>query len=48
MPAIENPQTTKLVVMEHEKTTLRQETLDYKSKVLQLEQEKVKWSHEKT
>ena len=48
MPATENPQTTKLVVLEHEKTKLRQEKLDYKDKVLQLEQEKVKWLQEKT
>jgi hypothetical protein len=46
MPATEHPQTIELVVLEQEKTTLHQETLDYKAKVLQLEQEKVKWSQE--
>jgi hypothetical protein len=37
-----------LVALEQEKETLRQETLDYKARVLQLEQEKVKWSQEQT
>jgi hypothetical protein len=48
MPATEHPQTTELVALEQEKETLHQETLDYKARVLQLEQEKVKWSQEQT
>jgi hypothetical protein len=44
MSATEHPQTTELVSLEKEKETFRQETLNYKAKVLQLEQEKVSWS----
>jgi hypothetical protein len=41
---IEHPQTTGLVALEQEKEAFRQEALNYKAKVLQLEQEKVNWS----
>jgi hypothetical protein len=48
MFAIEYPQTTELVALKQEKETLHQESLDYKARELQLEQEKVKWSQEQT
>jgi hypothetical protein len=42
--AIENPQTIELVSLEQEKEVFRQEALNYKAKVLQIEKEKVNWS----
>jgi hypothetical protein len=48
MPTIENPQTIELVDLEQEKEAFRQEALNYKAKVLQLEQEKVNWSQGQT
>ena len=35
-----HPQTVELTTLEQEKETFRQEALDYKAKVLQLEKEK--------
>jgi FtsZ-binding cell division protein ZapB len=43
MYSTEHPQTTKLVSLEQEKETFRQEALNYKAKVLQLDQEKLNW-----
>jgi hypothetical protein len=48
MSATENPQATKLVSLEQKKEAFRQEALNYKAKVLQLEQEKVNWSQGQT
>jgi type IV secretory pathway VirB4 component len=44
MSATEHPQTTELTALEQEKETFRQEALNYKAKVLQLEKEKENWS----
>jgi hypothetical protein len=44
MSATEHPQTTELASLEQEKETFRQEALNYKAKVLQLEKEKENWS----
>jgi hypothetical protein len=44
MSATEHPQTAELVSLEQEKETFRQEALNYKAKVLQLEKEKYIWS----
>ena len=44
MSPIDHPQTTKLTALEQEKETFRQEALDYKAKVLQLDKEKENWS----
>jgi chromosome segregation ATPase len=44
MSATEHPQTTELAALEQEKETFRQEALNYKAKVLQLEKEKENWS----
>jgi predicted metal-dependent hydrolase len=44
MSATEHPQTTELAALEKEKETFRQEALNYKAKVLQLEKEKESWS----
>jgi hypothetical protein len=44
MSTTEHPQTTELASLEQEKETFRQEALNYKAKVLQLEKEKVNWS----
>jgi hypothetical protein len=44
MSTTELPKTTKLVTLEQENETLRQEALDYKDRALQLEKENVKWS----
>jgi hypothetical protein len=43
MSPIDHPQTTELTSLEKEKETIRQEALDYKAKVLQLEKEKENW-----
>jgi hypothetical protein len=48
MSATEHPQTTELVSLEQEKEAFRQEALNYKAKVLQLEKEKVNWSQGQT
>jgi hypothetical protein len=48
MSATEHPQTTELVSLEQEKEAFRQEALNYKAKVLQLEQEKVNWTQGQT
>ena len=37
-----------MVAIEHDKEAFRQEALNYKAKVLQLEQEKVNWSQGQT
>jgi hypothetical protein len=42
--AIEHPQKTDLVSLEEEKEAFQQEALDYKSRVLHLEKENMKWS----
>ena len=42
-----HPQIVELTALEQEKETFRQEALDYKAKVLQLEKEKESWSHMK-
>jgi FtsZ-binding cell division protein ZapB len=44
MSPTDHPQTTELTALEQEKETFRQEALDYKAKVLQLEKEKESWS----
>jgi hypothetical protein len=44
MFASEHPQTTELVSLEQEKETFQQEALNYNTRVLQLEKEKVNWS----
>jgi hypothetical protein len=44
MSAIDHPQTAELTILEQEKETFRQEALNYKAKVLQLEKEKENWS----
>jgi hypothetical protein len=44
MSSTEHPQTTELAALEKEKETFRQEALNYKAKVLQLEKEKENWS----
>jgi hypothetical protein len=46
--ATEHPQTTELDVIEQEKEAFRQDALNYKAKVLQLEQEKVNSSQGQT
>jgi hypothetical protein len=43
MSPTEHPQATKLAALEQEKETFRQEALNYKAKVLQLEKEKENW-----
>ena len=43
MSTTEHPQTTKLATLQKEKETFRQEALNYKAKVLQLEKEKENW-----
>jgi hypothetical protein len=48
MFATENPQTKEPVALEQDKEAFRQEALDYKAKVLQLEQEKVNRSQGQT
>ena len=48
MSTIEHPQKAELVSLEQEKETFRQEALNYKAKVLQLEKEKVNWSQGQT
>jgi FtsZ-binding cell division protein ZapB len=44
MSPTDHPQTTELVALEQEKEIFRQEALDYKAKLLQLEKEKEHWS----
>jgi FtsZ-binding cell division protein ZapB len=44
MSPTNHPQTTELASLEQEKETFRQEALNYKAKVLQLEKEKNNWS----
>jgi len=44
MSPTDHPQTTELTALEQEKEIFRQEALDYKAKVLQLEKEKESWS----
>jgi hypothetical protein len=44
MSPTDHPQTTELTALEQEKETFRQEALNYKAKVLQLEKEKENWS----
>jgi hypothetical protein len=44
MSSTEHPQTTKLVALEQENEAFQQEALNYKAKVLHLEQEKVNCS----
>jgi hypothetical protein len=44
MVATEHPQTGELVSLEQEKEAFRQDALNYKAKVLQLEQGKVNFS----
>ena len=44
MSATEHPQTAELAALEQEKETFKQEALNYKDKVLQLEKEKESWS----
>ena len=44
MSPTDHPQTAELAALEQEKKTFRQEALNYKAKVLQLEKEKENWS----
>ena len=44
MSLTDHPHTTELTALEQEKETFRQEALDYKAKLLQLEKEKEHWS----
>ena len=44
MSPTDHPQTIELTALEQEKETFRQEALDYKAKVLQLEKEKESWT----
>jgi hypothetical protein len=44
MFAMKHPEKTELATLEQEKETFRQEALNYKAKVLQLEKEKENWS----
>jgi hypothetical protein len=44
MAPTDHPQTTELAALEQEKEIFRQEALDYKAKLLQLEKEKEHWS----
>jgi hypothetical protein len=44
MSPTDHPQTSELTALEQEQETFRQEALDYKAKVLQLEKEKESWS----
>jgi cell division protein FtsB len=44
MSPTEHPQATEIAALEQEKETFRQEALNYKAKVLQLEKEKENWS----
>jgi hypothetical protein len=43
MPSTEHPHTAELASLEQEKETFRQEALNYKAKVLQLEKDKENW-----
>jgi hypothetical protein len=44
MSPTDHPHTIKLIALEKEKETFKQEALDYKAKVLQLEKDKENWS----
>jgi hypothetical protein len=44
MSPTDHPHTVELTALEQEKETFRQEALDYKAKLLQLEKEKEHWS----
>jgi hypothetical protein len=43
MAPTDHPQIAELATLEHEKEIFRQEALDYKAKLLQLEKEKEHW-----
>ena len=43
MSPTEHPQATNLAALEQEKETFKQEALNYRAKVLQLEKEKENW-----